>query len=209
MTTYSYAQLESLWLQAGGSQALAPVMAAIALAESGGRSDAYNPSGASGLWQILGAVNPSDQGSLFNAQVNAKEAVLKYRTQGLGAWVTYTSGAYRQYLQSNIAPTPSGKLPLGQQLTQLPPGGQNNSTSNQQSSAPVPTNIGGVLSGATGLLRDVATVLDYVFGMFGRGQGWRMVFTLISAAALFASYKALVAAGAVPAGFIPSRVPVI
>src|SRR5205823_9834141 len=36
----SYQAIESLWTSAGGSKALAPVMAAIAIAESGGRPDA-------------------------------------------------------------------------------------------------------------------------------------------------------------------------
>ena len=103
-TLYSYAQLEGLWIQAGGSKALAPVMAAIAMAESDGCSTALNPSGASGLWQILGAVNPADQGNLFDPAVNAKEATLKYSSQGLGAWVTYTSGAYKGYLSGSTTP---------------------------------------------------------------------------------------------------------
>ncbi len=46
MTHYDYAQLEGLWEDAGGSKALAPIMAAIAMAESGGDSGARNPSGA-------------------------------------------------------------------------------------------------------------------------------------------------------------------
>lgn len=104
MTTYTYAQLEGLWIQAGGRKSLAPLMAAIAEAESGGRTDARNPSGATGLWQILGAVNPADQSRLTNPQVNAHEAVLKYRDQGLGAWATYTSGAYKKYLRGKAPP---------------------------------------------------------------------------------------------------------
>jgi hypothetical protein len=104
MTTYSYAQMEGLWVQAGGSKALAPVMAAIAEAESGGNPDARNPSGATGLWQILGAVYPRDAQALTDPQVNAHEAVAKYKTQGLGAWTTYTSGAYRKYLKGNVPP---------------------------------------------------------------------------------------------------------
>ena len=100
--SYSYSQLEGLWTSAGGPAAMAPVMAAIAMAESGGNPDAYNSSGASGLWQILGAVRSGDQGRLFNAQVNAKEAVLKYQSQGLGAWTTYTSGAYRKFLRKGV-----------------------------------------------------------------------------------------------------------
>jgi hypothetical protein len=103
-TKYSYAQLEGLWINAGGSKALAPTMAAIAMAESDGCSTALNPSGASGLWQILGAVDPSDQGNLFDPAVNAKEATLKYSSQGLGAWVTYTSGAYKGFLNGSTTP---------------------------------------------------------------------------------------------------------
>lgn len=103
-TLYSYAQLEGLWINAGGSKTLAPVMAAIAEAESGGCSTAYNPSGATGLWQILGAVNPADQNSLTDPAVNAREAVLKYQSQGLTAWTTYTSGAYKQYLNGSTTP---------------------------------------------------------------------------------------------------------
>ena len=103
-TKYSYAQLEGLWINAGGSKAMAPTMAAIAMAESGGCSTALNPSGASGLWQILGAVSPADQANLFDPAVNAKEATLKYGSQGLGAWVTYTSGAYKGYMNGSTTP---------------------------------------------------------------------------------------------------------
>lgn len=220
MTTYSYSQLEGLWEQAGGSAALAPVMAAIAMAESSGNSNAYNPSGATGLWQIKGAVNPADQSNLTNPQVNAKEAVLKYNSQGLGAWVTYTSGAYKQYLQGGVAPlSPSsagngtiegiqgnvpGVSPTGYVgSAAILPGGQTTTPA-------TPGSIGfpSLISGAAGLLRDVATALDYFFGMFGRGQGWRLVFTAVSAVALFLSYKCLAGAGAVPQGLIPSVVPV-
>ena len=113
MADYSFAQLESLWIQAGGPRAVAPLMAAIAMAESSGNSNAFNPSGASGLWQILGAVNPADQGSLFNPQVNAREAVAKYRTQGLRAWETYTNGDYRKFLPSGYVPPAAASTPAG------------------------------------------------------------------------------------------------
>jgi hypothetical protein len=110
VTTYTYSELETLWLDAAkGTQyatnTWAQLMAAIAMAESGGNSDAYNPSGATGLWQILGAVNASDQGSLTDPTTNAHEALLKLQSQGLGAWTTYTSGAYSQYLQSGVNPS--------------------------------------------------------------------------------------------------------
>jgi hypothetical protein len=110
-TLYTYAQLEGLWINAGGSKALAPTMAAIAMAESGGCSTAYNASGATGLWQILGAVNPADQATLTDPATNAKEAVLKYTSQGLTAWTTYSSGAYKAYM--NGSTTPDTSVPGG------------------------------------------------------------------------------------------------
>lgn len=102
MTTYDYAQLEGLWIQAGGPKKMASVMAAIAEAESGGRSDAHNPSGASGLWQILGQPFP---GNVFDPLTNARMAVAKWKSQGLGAWVTWTSGAYKQFLKGGVSAT--------------------------------------------------------------------------------------------------------
>jgi cell wall-associated NlpC family hydrolase len=103
---YSYSQLERLWISAGGAKSLAPIMAAIAMAESGGNPNAENPSGATGLWQILGAVHPADASRLTDPSVNAKEAVAKYHTQGLKAWTTYTSGAYKKFLQGNVPAKP-------------------------------------------------------------------------------------------------------
>lgn len=106
MATYNYSQLEGLWIQAGGHKALAPLMAAIAEAESGGNSEAYNPSGASGLWQILGAPdNWVGSENWFDPSINARAAVAKYREQGLVAWATYTNGAYRQFLKGKVPPS--------------------------------------------------------------------------------------------------------
>lgn len=100
MATYTYAQLEGLWINAGGSATIAPLMAAIAMAESGGRSDAKNPSGATGLWQILGNPFP---GNALDPATNAKMAVAKYKSQGLKAWTTYTNGAYEKYMKAGVA----------------------------------------------------------------------------------------------------------
>lgn len=108
---YSFAQLEGLWIQAGGSRALAPVMAAIALAESRGNPDATGKAaGEKGLWQI----NPKVWGSLatYDPLGNARAAVHVEASQGLSAWTTYTSGAYRKYLGSAApqnAPTGTGQ----------------------------------------------------------------------------------------------------
>jgi hypothetical protein len=82
--TLSYGELEALWEAAGGPASAAPEMATIAIrCESGGRQYAYNPSGASGYWQILGQVVP---GNIFNPMVNAENAVAKYRAGGLSPW---------------------------------------------------------------------------------------------------------------------------
>src|SRR5215471_10279529 len=105
---YTYAQLERIWIQAGGSQAMAPLMAAIALAESSGIPDNNNyndPNGRGGtqtswgLWQISNGTHGMPVPNIDDPVVNARAAVGKLQSQGLGAWGTYTSGAYKQFLQ--------------------------------------------------------------------------------------------------------------
>jgi hypothetical protein len=109
MATLNFQQLEQLWIDNGGSTAYAPLMAAIAMAESGGNTTALNPNdnngkqSSFGLWQIsTGTHNPPAQ-NWSDPNVNAQLAAAKFRSQGLGAWGTYTSGAYKQYLNSNAA----------------------------------------------------------------------------------------------------------
>jgi hypothetical protein len=112
----SFASLEEVWEQAGGSSLIAPVMAAIALAESSGNPNALNPDDNNGtqtswgLWQIsLG--NHNEPSPEWNQPLeNAKLAVQKLQTQGLSAWGTYTSGKYEQYLPNGYI-QPEGSLP--------------------------------------------------------------------------------------------------
>lgn len=89
-------QLEGLWVAGGGPGGnLAHIAAAIALAESGGNANARNPSGASGLWQILGL---PFRGNPFDPLTNARMAVYKYHAaNGFSPWVTYEDGAYRRF----------------------------------------------------------------------------------------------------------------
>jgi Lysozyme like domain len=117
VTTYSYAQLEGLWEQAGGSATVAPTAAAIAEAESGGNPDAAYPgrtiapgtgstTDATGLWQILGLpAGNFTAGELTNPLDNAEMAVAKYTQAGnsFTPWQTYDTGAYQQYLQGGVA----------------------------------------------------------------------------------------------------------
>jgi hypothetical protein len=84
---------------------------------------------AAGLWQI----HPPQPGS-FDPLTNARQAVAKYRTQGLGAWEAYTRGMHRRFLQRggrtrlNMTGTnyPSGSAAWGEQqdaaVTAMGPG---------------------------------------------------------------------------------------
>lgn len=120
-TTYSYAQLEQLWINAGGSSATAPVAAAIAEAESGGNPLAAYPgttvapgagsnTDATGLWQILGVPAGFTPAQLTDPASNAQMAVAKYNAAGgsFSPWVTYTNGAYLPYVSNSIPPSATG-----------------------------------------------------------------------------------------------------
>jgi hypothetical protein len=89
---YSKGQLEAIWEAANPGNGNPHLMAAIALAESGGSAAVVNSIGACGLWQI----HPYQDGCT-NPMANARMAGEKLRSQGLGAWETYTNGAYKQY----------------------------------------------------------------------------------------------------------------
>lgn len=89
---YSFAQLEQLWISNGGNPATAPVMAAVAMAESGGNPSAVSPSNDYGLWQInesnfasygLNSSNWSDPNT------NAKVAIkMSGNGSNIAAWCT-------------------------------------------------------------------------------------------------------------------------
>jgi tape measure domain-containing protein len=106
-------QLKALALAAGFNDRDASIMAAIAMAESGGRSNAHNNNAATGdnsygLWQVnmLGRMGPQrrqafgigSNEALFDPAVNASAARKVFESQGFGAWSVFKSGAYRQFL---------------------------------------------------------------------------------------------------------------
>ncbi len=107
---YTKAQLEQLWMAAGGSSATADTASAIALAESSGNASAtnVNTNGSTdyGLWQINSS-NFSGLGvsasNVTDPATNAAAAVALYNQSGFGNWTTYTSGAYAQYLENSVA----------------------------------------------------------------------------------------------------------
>ena len=116
----SFAQIEKLWTDNGGNAASAPIMAAIAEAESGGNPTSLNNNPSTGdysvgLWQInyfgsmLGPRSKSygtPQALQGNANAQAKAAIsISNNGTSLSPWSTYTSGAYKQYLNGNPAAT--------------------------------------------------------------------------------------------------------
>lgn len=118
---YNYAQLEGVWIQAGGNAQAAPMAAAIAMAESNGDANASgtnsNNSIDRGLWQI-NSVNGAQ--SSFDVMTNARAAIsISNNGQTWRPWCTaYSDGAcgtkggsylgsgapYQQFLQYGVTP---------------------------------------------------------------------------------------------------------
>lgn len=119
MATLTYAQLEGLWLKAAagtkyGTKTWAALMAAIAEAESGGNPGAVNPNdnngrqSSFGLWQVSTGTHQPPSPQWADPATNAQLALGKLQGQGLEAWGTYTSGAYRAYLSGSTTPDVTG-----------------------------------------------------------------------------------------------------
>jgi Lysozyme like domain len=116
-TQYTFAQLQGLWINAGGPAAVAPVAAAIALAESGGCTTALNATdnggtqSSFGLWQISTGTHTPPSAGWADGGTNAALAVGKYRgAGGFSPWGTYASGAYKAFLSGG---TPDLNVPSG------------------------------------------------------------------------------------------------
>jgi hypothetical protein len=114
LSKLTYSQLEGEWIQAGGQASLAPLMAAIALAESGGQTNSLNPNdnhgtqSSYGLWQISTGTHKEPDPNWADPVTNAKLAIGKLKSQGLAAWGTYSSGAYKPFLKNGVPPTSVG-----------------------------------------------------------------------------------------------------
>ena len=135
-------QLKALAMAAGFNDRDASIMAAIAMAESGGRSAAHNNNAATGdnsygLWQVnmLGRMGPErrrnfgigSNEALFDPAVNASAARKVFESQGFGAWSVFKSGAYKQFLpgamRAQAGAPPAPMLP-GAPAAGLPAGVQ-------------------------------------------------------------------------------------
>lgn len=114
-STVVHGSLAKLWMSVGGNPGLADTMAAIAMAESGGQVGAVGGPNSDGtydygLWQINSSHSQYHKTLLLTVpQYNAKAAVAIERSQGLKAWTTYTSGAYKKYLGGAANAQYSGK----------------------------------------------------------------------------------------------------
>jgi hypothetical protein len=108
LKSYSLAQLDQLAANEGFKYP--SIMAAIAMAESSGNPKAIdNDSNGThdvGLWQINSVHGYSDADmEIPSKNVAAAKAV--FDSQGYGAWATYNSGAYKQYVPSATLDAPS------------------------------------------------------------------------------------------------------
>jgi Lysozyme like domain len=104
-----FTDLMTLAQGAGFSLTEAPVAAAIALAESSGNPQAYNPEkqagtpegkGSYGLWQIYLRAHPEFEGQdLYDPQTNARAAFSVYANAGgFKPWSTYNNLAYQAHI---------------------------------------------------------------------------------------------------------------
>lgn len=104
-------EIASLLQQQGIAKEKIPTMTAIALAESGGRAQAFNPTGLDksyGLFQVnmYGGLGPArmkqfglkEEKELFDPETNVRAAKGILGSQGLGAWSVYKSGKYKEFL---------------------------------------------------------------------------------------------------------------
>lgn len=125
MATLSAKQVTCLVIQAGFTGAQVIQMVVIAKLESGFRTDARNPIAvctgtqcghATGLFQIVDFPDRvAKYGNLTDPAVNARAAYDIYRSQGLGAWSTWTSG-----VAATVAAGMQTGAVLGINLTGLP-----------------------------------------------------------------------------------------
>ena len=115
MAVLNQTQLQQILSQAGWPQDLIPIMSAIGMAESSGRTTALNNRPGReysvGIWQInLLAHREYTAAQMQDPLQNARAALAIYRREGLGAWGAYNDGRYRSYLmdaQTAAAPSTS------------------------------------------------------------------------------------------------------
>jgi hypothetical protein len=103
MAVLNQSQLQQILRQAGWPADVIPLMSAIGMAESSGRTTAVNNRPGReysvGLWQInLLAHREYTAAQMQDPLQNARAALAIYRREGVTAWGSYTNGRYRSYL---------------------------------------------------------------------------------------------------------------
>lgn len=131
MAALNAQQIAALLQQQGVAKEKIPTMTAVALAESGGRPQAFNPNVQTGdrsygLFQVnmLGGLGPArmkqfglkSEKELFDPTTNVRAAKQILESQGLGAWSAYKGGQYKQFLPEAQKAVSS----LGEQPQQKP-----------------------------------------------------------------------------------------
>lgn len=143
MSTLNAQQIATLLQKQGVAKEKIPTMTAIALAESSGRLEAFNPNSQTGdrsygLFQVNmhGGLGPArmkqfglkNERDLFNPETNVKAAKQILESQGLGAWSVYKGGQYKQFLPaaqkaaSSLGAGAAAPAQAPQQATQQPTG---------------------------------------------------------------------------------------
>jgi len=134
MTTLSAGQIGLAATKAGVSGNQVAIAIAVALAESGGRTEAHNPKppdDSYGLWQInmygkLGPARKQQFGittneQLLDADVNARAmAVISNGGTNWRPWSTFTSGAYLKHMgvaQTGATQASTGQVPVSHSPT--------------------------------------------------------------------------------------------
>lgn len=197
----SFAQLKQVWIEASAgtkyhSAAWATLMAAIAEAESSGNPAAVNPNdnggrqSSYGLWQISTGTHAPPSPQWADPTVNAHLAIGKLNSQGLGAWGTYTSGAYRKYLGGASA----SSLP---QTAGTPTGTVQAETASFDFANPL--SVAGSLTSAAKSLGDIVsfanTILNDIEWLFVPSHWVRIIAFMFGSGAVAAGTFALMQTG--------------
>lgn len=197
-------QLAALLRKAKVSAGDAAYLVAVAHPESGDDPAAvqqgvpYSQQGW-GIWQITPGDSVPSVGvneALLNPQANARAAAVKLKSQGLGAWTTYTSGKYQQFFPAaKAAVAKVYGLPLSEVDKLASSAGHGGGDDSSQD--PATAQLTSFVAGPQGLLQETGTllhgsavVLDRAFALFAPGQGWRIVFGAGAGAAGIGAVKA-------------------
>lgn len=116
MSTLTQGQIQAVAVAAGLPDP--SLMAAIAMAESSGRTDVVNSIGCVGLWQINQPEHVKNHSNwtvayLKNPLNNALAAKTVLKSQGLDAWEAYTNGAYLKYYKGQASQSPNAPQGVG------------------------------------------------------------------------------------------------